>query len=38
MGLIGFVAAWWLISFGPVEFDFWTAIGLYLFAAGATLR
>lgn len=38
MGIVGYVAACWLIYGGPVEFDFWTAVGLTLLAAGVTLR
>lgn len=38
MGLLGFIAAVWIVGWGPVELDFWTEIGLILVAAGATLR
>lgn len=37
-GLIGYIGAVCLITFGPVDFDLWTSIGLYAVAAGIMFR
>lgn len=37
-GVVGYIGAVCLISFGPVNFDLWTEVGLMAVAAGIMLR